>query len=407
MPRLTKAVPRYSHHKATGQAVVSIDGKDFYLGRYNSKASRIEYDRIVGQWQANGRRMPLQSSDTTVIEVLSAYWKWAVDYYRKDGKPTDTPYEIKQAVRLLKERYGHTRATDFGPLALKALQAHLVGAGLSRRSVNGRVQWIRRIFRWAVSEEMIPPAVLQGLETVEGLRKGRTTAPDHAPIQPIPEADVQAVLPHLPAIVSDMVRLQRLTGCRPDEVCSLRPCDVNRGGEVWEYRPASHKTQHHGRERIIYIGPKAQTILRPYLLRAAESYCFSPTEAESARRAEQHANRKTPLGYGNRPGTNRKRNPKRSAGERYTTDSYRRAVHRACDKAFPPNPELSAEQKRLWQRNHRWGVNRLRHSAATEIRAKFGLEAAQVLLGHASADVTQVYAERDAELARTVIRQIG
>jgi integrase len=82
-------------------------------------------------------------------------------------------------------------------------------------------------------------------------------------------------------------------------------------------------------------------------------------------------------------------------------------VHRACDKAFPPNPELSAEQKRLWQRNHRWGVNRLRHSAATEIRAKFGLEAAQVLLGHASADVTQVYAERDAELARTVIRQIG
>ena len=55
----------------------------------------------------------------------------------------------------------------------------------------------------------------------------------------------------------------------------------------------------------------------------------------------------------------------------------------------------------------RWSPNRLRHSAGTEIRRRYGLEAAQVVLGHAKADVTQVYAERDIELARRVIQEVG
>jgi site-specific recombinase XerC len=55
----------------------------------------------------------------------------------------------------------------------------------------------------------------------------------------------------------------------------------------------------------------------------------------------------------------------------------------------------------------KWAPNRLRHSAATEIRKRFGLEAAQVVLGHAQADVTQVYAERDLELARRVAKEVG
>jgi site-specific recombinase XerC len=55
----------------------------------------------------------------------------------------------------------------------------------------------------------------------------------------------------------------------------------------------------------------------------------------------------------------------------------------------------------------KWGPNRLRHSAATEIRKQFGLEAAQVTLGHATADVSQIYAERDLSLAAEVMRKIG
>ena len=186
-----------------------------------------------------------------------------------------------------------------------------------------------------------------------------------------------------------MLRFQRVTGCRPGEVCILRPCDIDRSGDVWVYRPANHKTEHHGHDRTIHIGPKAQAILTPYLLREADAYAFSPIDVQRKRHAEQRARRKSKV----QPSQvdRSKAKPKHKAGGRYTTGSYRRAIHRACDRAGID----------------RWGPNRLRHSAGTEIRKQFGLEAAQVALGHASADITQIYAERDAELAREVARKIG
>ena len=148
-------------------------------------------------------------------------------------------------------------------------------------------------------------------------------------------------------------------------------------------------------------------------------------DSEKKRRVELHASRSTPLSCGNRPGTNRKRKPKRSAGENYTANTYRRAIHRACDVAFaPPEPlsqrehetskqwldRLTVKQKadlEKWQSEHRWSPNRLRHSAGTEIRKRFGLEGAQVVLGHASANVTQVYVERDLQKAVEIMREVG
>jgi hypothetical protein len=192
---------------------------------------------------------------------------------------------------------------------------------------------------------------------------------------------------------------------------------VDRTGEVWIYRPESHKTQHHGRARTILIGPKAQGVLLRYLDRDAATYCFRPVDGEAKRRAAEHEARKTPMSCGNHPGTNRKRKPRKAPGEFYVTDAYRRAITRACDKAFPhpefggiPVRALTVEQLaevRRWQSDHRWAPNRLRHAAATRIRAEFGLEAAQIVLGHAAADVTQVYAERDLAKGLEVARRIG
>ena len=142
---------------------------------------------------------------------------------------------------------------------------------------------------------------------------------------------------------------------------------------------------------MIFIGPQAQQVLRLYLLRPAKAFCFSPAESVKLRRVEASRCRCTPISYGNRPGTNRKRQPKRQPGEHYSVDSYRQAIHRACDKA-------GVEQ---------WSPNQLRHTAGTDIRQKYGLEAAQVILGHAAADVTQVYAERDMAKAAAVMQEIG
>lgn len=325
------------------------------------------------------------------MELLAAYKRFAEKYYRKNGNVTREVGCVLEAAQHVKDIYGRTPAAAFGPLALQVVQNKMIDAGLSRGVINNHTSRIKRIFKWGVAQELVPAVNLHALQAVAGLRKGRTQARETDPVLPVDDAVVETTLEKLPTVIADIVRFQRFTGCRPGEVCLLRPGDIDRTNDVWEYRPESHKTEHHARQRVIFIGPRAQDILRPYLLRPDTEYCFSPQDSERQRRREQHAARKTPLSCGNRPGSNRKNNPRRSAGTCYTNDSYRRAVHRAC--------ELAGVAK--------WSPNRLRHSAATEIRKRFGLEAAQVTLGHANANVTQIYAERDLQKAAEVMRQVG
>jgi integrase len=257
----------------------------------------------------------------TVLELANSYRKFAESYYVKDGRQTGAIYGIRVAIRFMREHYGHTPAASFGPLALKALQRRMVDAGHSRRYINDNVYRIRRVFKWAVAEELVAPSVYHALATVPGLRKGRTEAREMPPIRPVSEATVNATLPHLPAIVADMVRLQQLTSCRPGEVCILRPCDVDPSEAVWRYRPESHKTEHHDRERVVFIGPRAQDVLRPYLLREKTAYCFVPAESERQRNADRRASRHSPMtpSQARRRPTRRRRRP-------HTADTYRRAT---------------------------------------------------------------------------------
>jgi integrase len=423
MPRLTHAVPKYRKHRKSGQAVVTLNGRDHYLGKFDSKASHVEYDRLIGEWLAAGRN-PLVTSanDISIVELCLRYGKFAIGYY--GGHSTVVP-RLKCTIHYLRSLYGHTRAVEFGPLALRAVCDRMVADGLSRSYINDHLGRIKRIFKWAVGEQLLPIEAYQSLAIVPGLRRGRTTARETDPVAPVDDVIVEATLPHLPEVVADMVRFQRLTACRPAEMCIVRPCDVDRAGEVWQLRPYKHKTQYRGKQRIILIGPRAQEILLRYLARDPEAYCFRPCDSEAKRRAAAHQERTTPISCGNKPGSNRKRRPKRSAGDHYTVDAYRRAIHRACDATFPPPGELAQQenetyaawQARLtpchrdelqkWQSAHRWSPNQLRHSAATEIRHRFGLDAAATVLGHARADVTQIYAERDMNLAASVARQIG
>ncbi len=421
MPRLSLSTPKYRRHKATGKAIVTLNGRDFYLGPYGTKASKQEYDRLIGEWIANHRHTPTSPAGLTVVELAAAYLRHATAYYRKDGKPTGTILRVKATLRIVTALYGHILAVQFGPLALQAIQHNLVSQHKSRRYTNYIAEEIKRMFRWGSSQELLPVTIYQALATVPGLRRGRTEAHECPPVLPVAETTVNLTLPHLPPIIADMVRLQRLTGARPGEICAARPCDVDTSTTVWAYRPESHKTQHHGRERVIFIGPKGQAVLRPYLLREKTSYCFCPGEAEKHRLVERHALRKTPAKYGNRPGSNRKTKPKRSAGHRYTTASYGQAIRRGCEVAFGMPDELrrkskddSLDQRKTklkqaakWRAENVWNPNQLRHSAGTEIRKRFGLEAAQVALGHAAADVTQIYAERDQEKAAAVMLQVG
>jgi hypothetical protein len=73
MPRLTRSNPSYRKHKASGQAVVTINGRDVYLGPYGSRVSRDGYDRVIGEWLTNGRR-PAPDAQTGDLTVLRSPW---------------------------------------------------------------------------------------------------------------------------------------------------------------------------------------------------------------------------------------------------------------------------------------------------------------------------------------------
>jgi hypothetical protein len=117
--------PSYRLHRPSGQAVVTLDGRDIYLGRYNSRESRAEYDRLIAEWLTNGRRLPTPASgsgtDLTINEVILTYLLSADSHYTKGGRPTSEPRNIRLALRPLRQLYGHTFARDLGPLRLKTV----------------------------------------------------------------------------------------------------------------------------------------------------------------------------------------------------------------------------------------------------------------------------------------------
>jgi integrase len=404
MPLATLRTPSYRLHKPTGQAVVTLNGRDVYLGRFGSPESRAEYDRMIIEWISNGRCLPAPTSgvgsDLSVNELALAYLAFADSYYVKHGRPTTELEAIRQSIRPLRQLYGDTTARDFGPLQLKAVRQAMVDAGLCRNEVNKRTGRIVRLFKWAVGEAMVPPSVHHGLQAVPGLRRGRADVRESEPVRPVPDAFVDAIEPHVSRQAWTMIQLQRLTGMRPGEVCDLRTIDVDRSGRVWVYTPESHKTEHHGRERRIYLGPAAQAILRPWLRPELTAYLFSPREAMDERLAERRRGRRTPLTPSQR-GRKRKAKPKRPPGDHYDTRSYYHAVRYGIRKANreaerignPPIPD--------------WHPNQLRHNAATRLRREFGLDVARAVLGHSTPVVTEVYAELDGAKAAEAMERIG
>lgn len=282
-------------------------------------------------------------------------------------------------------------AAKFGPRALRIVRQKMIEAGLCRRNINCRIGRIKRVFRWAASEELIPGEVYHALLSVEGLRRGRCEAKESQPVRPVPDAHVEAIKSFVSRQVWAMIELQRLTGARPGEIAILRPIDVDMTGKIWVFTPSRHKTALHGHERRIYIGPRAQEVLRLFLHRRVDAYCFSPAEADAERREALHQERQTPLSCGNAPGTNRKANPQRKPGDVYTVSAYRTAIVRACKRAGVPE----------------WHPHQLRHAAATLLRREFGLETARVILGHRSAAVTTMYAEADQQKAVEAMTRVG
>lgn len=464
MPRKKAEFPALRRHKPSKQGVVTLSGRDRYLGPWPDDvedpppAVRAEYDRLIAEWLAAGRpacepraRPATPSADSppsdalTVGELCVRFMHHAEQHYRRpDGSETNEVSEYRLSLRPLVHLYGKSPAGDFGPLKVKAVRELLVSGydhpkhgpqpALARTLINHRIGRVVRMFKWAASDELVPAGVYHALKTVTGLQKGRSKARESEPVKPVAVAVVEATLPHMQPTPRAAARLQLLTGARAGELLTLKASDLVIGGTVWLYKVQAHKGSWRGKTKTIPIGPRGQEVIAPLLKRCcpicktvdrakwigwrgttcgpcadrldeaglcgpwpagvlteteSDYHIFDPAEAVRELRSRQRSERKTKVQPSQK--CRKKKNPKRKARDRYTVHSYDTAIARACKTAGVEH----------------WSSHQLRHTAGTRIRATHGLEAAQILLGHEKADVTQLYAEKNLTLAVKLAAELG
>ncbi len=160
-------VPSLRRHKPSSLGVVTLNGKDHYLGswpvgrKHAPDAVRTEYDRLIAEWLAAGRRLATITEGEPVTalsgnELILVFYRWAEQHYRRpDGTTTSEIADYKKSLKVLRKLYGTSAAHEFGPLRLKGVRQRMIDANLSRGVINQRVGRIVRMFKWAVGEEII------------------------------------------------------------------------------------------------------------------------------------------------------------------------------------------------------------------------------------------------------------
>lgn len=366
--------PKYRRHVGRDRAFVEWSGKRHYLpGSYKSPESLKAYRTFLESNVYPFATTQTPVSQPLVAHVVKAYLAWAERNYPAGSRSEFS--NCKAAAAHLSAKHGEVPAVEFGPLKLKAVQMQMAKGKASRGYINSVTARIKRMFKWAASEEMIPPSVWHGLQTVTGLRRDRTPAVETKARDPVEWEWVAAVLPELSPAVAAMLLTQWFTGVRSQSLCMARVGQFDRIQEPWAWKPR-HKTESRGHELTVFIGPQCREVLTPFIEgRKPSEFLFRPLNVGGS--------------------------PSRGYRAFYDSVSYLRAVARAQGRVNAEREKAGLEPL------PKWVPHQLRHTRATLIRAKYGLEAAQAALGHSRLDSTQIYAKRLRDIAQRVASEIG
>ena len=236
----------------------------------------------------------------TIAELVHEWLDHCKLHYMGTANTASNEYDnCRYAARPLVALFGGVQAVQFTTDDFREVREAMTTAAWksdaakrkprpwSRTMTNGAVNRIKRLFRWAVEHNRVPADSAAALLLLSPLEKGRSIAKETDPKGPVDSLWVDATLPHLSPIIRAMVELQRATGLRSDNVTALRPMDLDRSGDVWIYCPPRHKGTAKEKTLAVAIGPRGQAILKPYLERPANAYCFSPPRSPEVEQAAQ------------------------------------------------------------------------------------------------------------------------
>jgi integrase len=359
---MDRKLPKYCRQPSSNRAFVNLPlgkgkRKRVYLGDYNSAESLAEYDKVVGNWLATKRAPDVDNNVTTVASVAE---RFRSEQKRKVSE--SKRYHLDAAIKILVELFPDRPALEFDSLQMNRLRSELIDRGYSRKYCNDILVIVKRCFKWSMQRDYITTDQHVKIQSIDSVSSGE--APTKI-VEPANDDDVNATLPLLSRDFQDTIAFLRATGCRPGEARLMQVGDIDR--ENWLLHRDKHKTAHKGKSRYVPIPSSVREILLPRLLRPEDAFVFGADG-------------------GDRP-------------------YEKRALGRAIDRAIKKLNEQRSEDD-LPTVDH-WHPYRLRHLRATEVREQYGVEVAQVLLGHARISMTEHYAGITEAKAKEVGKLIG
>lgn len=346
---------------------------------------KMAEDAAARYWEEHTRATRRHEKEGITVSELCAQWDaHCKECYRDaEGKPTSTATNAILDVRMFRTMFGNASLHELTHNDMLKLRDALLRSGVSRHTINVRLWRTKYMIAWALDEALIPATVKAELTQVQNLKRGRSAARERRPVRPVDDATIAATIAHMMPNTADMVRLHRVTGMRPCELCAMSWADIDVTRKPWVYRVPQTANKNawrgdFGVPRVVCLGPRAREILSRHVATAQtsrESAIFSPQVAMMEYVTRRREERVTPY-YGAKKGTENAPHVPRKLGDRWTTDAYTKTIRAACERAnITP-----------------WGANRLRHAFGTDVRRQFGLESAKAVLGHTDGGcITDVY----------------
>jgi len=324
-------------------------------------------------WEEAAGKAKRRETNLTVDDLCDEWARHCAVYYRDaDGNQTSEVHNATLPMRRMRELLGREFVVDLVHRDMLRLRDAWIADGLARVTVNRNIWTVKKMLAWALDEALIPAVCKAELSQTGTLKRNRSEARETEPVRPVSDADVEAALAAMLPNTADMVRVHRLTGMRPGELCALAWSRIDTTRTPWVYRPDGHKNAWRLQPRVVCIGPKAREILSRH--REGERP-FSPETATAERMVELRRNRQTPV-RPSTPKTRARADAVRVPRDHWEPNEYRQTIEYACRRAGID----------------RWNPNQLRHTFATEVRRKFGLEATRAVLGHSvGARITDRY----------------
>jgi integrase len=372
-------VPGLLHHKARdlGYSIDPRNRKTTYHGPFGLAQTTANYKKWLSEYLAQADTQipttPTDKKDPTIADLVVHFSKWADMYFRNPatGKPTSQIHVLKSAIRELKD-YLQTPIAEFTPRDLIAVRAGLVHRDimpqsiftkrkkLTISSVNGLIIKIRMMFKRGVEWGLVPINVFSALMCVKPLSwRTAPTLRDPAPIQPVDEAHLDRIQPHLAPVYRVLMSVHLATGMRIKELIGMRWSEISQHPVkpwLYVYQPTTHKNSHRKQDRKIFIHESFVNLMkmtRKPLWEKDFVWCSKGKGINA--------------GY---------------SGQ-MTTAAYYLAVksaikkHNKISKVKVPN----------------FTPLQIRHTVATKINESHGIQAVAAVLGHAKINTAQIYAE--------------